>query len=61
MMWSGRVEQELGCAARANDVSARKAHLELAVLHLEADDDTPPRAREMLEAALFTRVAFGED
>jgi hypothetical protein len=61
MMWSGRVEQELGCAARASNVSARKAHLELAALHLEADDGGPPMAREMLAAALFTRVAFGEE
>lgn len=59
--WRGRVEQELACAVRAGDVTARKAHLELAILHLDADgidDDDPTRSRKSLTTALFARIAF---
>ena len=61
--WSARVEQELTCAAQARDVSSRKAHLELAILHLEATsiEVEAPRARDLLSAALFSRIAFVRD
>ena len=58
--WNELVEQELTCAARAQDAPARKAHLELAISHLDAELDEPKasRSREMLSASLFTRIAF---
>ena len=62
--WNERVEQELTCAVRARDTTARKAHFELAILHLEAgcEEQDVARARDRLSTALFTRMAFlGED
>ena len=62
--WSGRVEQELTCAAQADEVTARKAHLELAILHLDADRDNgdgETSSREVLTTALFARMAFALD
>ena len=58
--WDERVEQELTCAVRARDNTARSAHLELAVLHFETDcgEQDATRAREMLRTALFARMAF---
>ena len=60
VVWDERVEQELTCAVRARDIAARKAHFELAILHLEAncDEQDAPRARDRLSAALFARMAF---
>jgi hypothetical protein len=60
-LWSERVEQELTCAVRANDVTARKAHLELAILHHDAANPGggyPGGSRKSLTTALFTRIAF---
>jgi len=61
-MWSSRVEQELNCATLAKDKTARKAHLELAVLHFETEVKADGgKAREVITTALFSRLAFAAD
>lgn len=62
--WNSRVEQELSYAVCAADITARIAHLELAILHLEADctsGHNPTTSRQSLTTALFVRLAFAPE
>lgn len=57
------VDREILCAARAGDVTSRLSHIELAILHLAASGagaSDPERCRQIVETAVFTRIAFAE-
>lgn len=59
--WHSRVRQELDEAVAAVDRTARTAHFELALLHLEADGLSDQQGdRDRLHTALFARLAFAE-
>ena len=58
------VTREIRSAAQAADTTSRIAHVELAILHLEASQSAPNdsgRARHLVETAVFTRIAFSRD
>ena len=62
--FSKEVTREIESAASAADVTARVCHVELALLHFEASGDAPvdlARARQMIETAVFARIAFADD
>lgn len=55
------VEREVASMAQAGDVTLRPSHVELAILHLTASGaiaDDPKRCRQVVETAVFTRIAF---
>jgi hypothetical protein len=57
------VTREIKSAAEAADATARIAHVELAMLHLQAGRDSPDdqrRFRQMVEAAVLARIAFAD-